>query len=176
MKYVVVYRLDHNSNALAFPSKDEAIDYINECNELGDDYIRKISDDGSDKYTVTFRNENEMVIYIKEFKDKNVKFDLILLKNDEYVETRRFSKRELAVEFAHKILDENGFIEDEIEDEKGYWEGNDSDTGVKIEIALNLVILGESEKTEYDTLNIKPNASEEEIKKAFLSFALVKYN
>ena len=175
MKYVVIYNLDSVKSALSFDSHNEAVDYINSCSNYAGDNMREMSSINADSHRMTLKNGKVIKISIEEYPDSKVRFDLSYDKNGRHIETRRFSKRYLAVNFANKILDDLDCYADENENEFGEWSVDDSEANVKARIGLNLVILGNKESSDYDTLGIKPTASHDEVKRAYRKMA-VKYH
>lgn len=172
MKYIVVYNLDSVKSALSFDSHNEAVDYINSCSNYAGDNMREMSSINADSHRMTLKNGKVIKISITEYPDSKVRFDLSYNKNGRHIETRRFTKRRLAVDFANKILDDLDCYADESEDEFGEWSVDDPDMNVKAHIRLNLVILGDKESSDYDVLGIKSTASSEEVKQAYRKMAI----
>ena len=170
MKYLVNYFIDGSSSVYVFDSHDDAVDYINETNEVFGDNISEIRNKTSysdERYAITFSSGMSGYITVEERPDDKVRFDLLFIKNGSYVETRRFTKRYLAVNFANRILDEHNAEAGDCEDEFGEWVLDDKDRELSIILRLTVVVLGEKSSNDFDVLGVKPNASEEEIKRAY---------
>lgn len=175
MKYLVIYHLENVKSALCFDSHDDAVDYINACSKNADDNMREMTSVSADLHEMTLRNGKKIRILIEEQPDSRIRYDLSYNKNGRHIETRRFTKRQLAVNFANKILDELGCFADESENEFGEWIVNDPETNTKAQIILSLVILSDKENSDYDILGVKSTASSEEIKQAYRKMA-IKYH
>ena len=175
MKYVVIYNLDSVKSALSFDSHNDAVDYINSCSNYAGDNMREMSSINADSHRMTLKNGKIIKISIEEYPDSKVRFDLSYDKNGRHIETRRFTKRRLAVNFANKILDDLDCHADENEDEFGEWSVDDPERNLRAHIGMNLVILGAKESSDYDTLDIKSTASSDEVKQAYRKMA-IKYH
>lgn len=175
MKYIVVYNLGNVKSAFDFDTYNDAVDYINECSSYAGSNLKEITSLNDNLHKMILKNGKEIEIIIKEYPDSKVRFDLSYDKNGRHVETRRFTKRRLAVNFANKIIDELDFNIDRNENEFGEWNVSDPDEDFTAHLELSLVILGDKESTDYDTLGIKPTASSDEVKQAFRKLA-VKYH
>lgn len=176
MKYIAIYNLGNIKSALSFDTRNDAVDYINTCSEYADNNMREMVSIDANHHKMVLKGGKVVEISIVEYPDSKVRFDLSYDKNGRHIETRRFTKRHLAVNFANKILDEElDYYADENENEFGEWVVSDSENGLNARLNLSLVILGDEESTDYDTLGIKFNASEEEIKQAYRKMA-VKYH
>lgn len=175
MKYVVIYNLGSVKSALSFDSHNDAVDYINSCSNYAGDNMREMSSINADSHRMTLKNGKIIKISIEEYPDSKVRFDLSYDKNGRHIETRRFTKRRLAVNFANKILDDLNCYADENEDEFGEWSVDDPERNLRAHIGMNLVILGDKESSDYDTLGIKSTASSDEVKQAYRKMA-IKYH
>ena len=176
MKYVVIYDMDSANSAFCFDTHNEAVRYINACTKYADNYLKELKSYNNDYHKMFLKNGKEVSIVIKEYPDSKVRFDLSYSKNGRHVETRRFTKRHLAVNFANKILDEKlESYAEENEDEYGEWALDDPARNLKAHLELELVILGNKESSDYDILGVKPTASIDEVKQAFRKLA-IKYH
>lgn len=101
---------------------------------------------------------------------KDVELHVSKFVNGEYKETRRFSTRENAANFVHRVLDSDGFEASADEDISGIWsyrnESND-----EIEYIVYLAIyrtINKAKKNDYfEVLGVKPDATDEMVKKAY---------
>lgn len=176
MKYIVVYNLNNVQSALCFDTHNDAVDYINACSKYAGDNMREMVTIGVDSHKMTLRNGKEIKIAIKEYSDSKVRFDLSYEKNGRHIETRRFTKRQLAVNYANKVLDEQlDCYADERENDFGEWLVDIPEKNLKARLALRLVILGEKDASDYDVLHIKIGASTDEVKQAYRKMA-IKYH
>lgn len=175
MKYLVIHSLNNLSTASCFDSHDDAIDFINFCSRKLGDYLDEIKKISKDKYRMTLENGTNIDIRIEEYPDSRVRFDLSYDKNGRHIETRRFSKKSLAVSFAHKILSRYDCDPDAHEDEFGEWTVNDRASGLNLHLLIKLVVLGETKSSDYDVLGLKSDASMDEVKQAFRKLA-IKYH
>ena len=117
------------------------------------------------------RNVENCTIDIFSRDKKDVEFHLIKYVDGEWQETRRFSSRENAVNFVHRILDINDYQADAFEDASGIW-AFQYKSGAKVEYRVFLAIYKKHQKTikanEYsEILGVDPSATDEEIKKAY---------
>ena len=172
MKHVVIYKLGNNNSALSFDSRNDAIDYINESSTNAGDNMRSMESLNPSLHRMKLANGKEINIEIKEYPDSKVRYDLIYEKNGRHVETRRFTKRKLAVDFANKILDDLDCYADEFEDDAGEWSVNAPERSLKAHLIINLVILGDKETTDYDILGIKSTSTSDDVKKAYRKLAI----
>lgn len=176
MKYLVIYNLEGVKTAFSFDTHNDAVDYINTCTNYADKKLMEIRSTGNDSYRMELKNGKTIQVLIKEYPNDKVRFDLSYEKNGRHIETRRFTKRQLAVNYANKLLDEKyECYADEGENEIGKWEVNDQENDVEANLWLSLVILADVDASDYDILGIKPEASHEEIKQAFRKMA-IKYH
>ncbi len=176
MKYLVIYNLEGVKTAFSFDTHNDAVDYINTCTNYADKKLMEIRSTGDDSYRMELKNGKTIQVLIKEYPNDKVRFDLSYEKNGRHIETRRFTKRQLAVNYANKLLDEKyECYADEGENEIGKWEVNDQENDVKANLWLSLVILADVDASDYDILGIKPESSHEEIKQAFRRMA-IKYH
>lgn len=177
MKYIVIYNLGDNSltSAYAFDNHDDAVDYVNECSEVLDDRMLEIVPVGDEKYEMTFKNGSQAEVEIKEYPDNKVRFDVRYDKNGRHVVTKRFSKRELAEDYANSVLEELNCAADVHEEYLGEWSVDDPNRNLTAHIAIKLVIVGERGHSDYQVLGLKDNATKDEAKKAFRQLA-IKYH
>lgn len=176
MKYIATYSIGETVSAYVFDSHDDAVDYINLCSEHAEDKIKELVTLGPDYHKMVLENGNEIRIRIKSYPSEKVRFDLSYDKNGRHVETRRFTKRYLAVNFANKTLDKLDCEADENENEFGEWIVNDSNRNLKAHLELKVVILNDdTDDADYRTLGVKLGATEEEIKQAYRKMA-IKYH
>lgn len=125
-------------------------------------------------YIITVNNVEICTIDILGRNKKDVEFELVKYEyvDDEWQEPRRFSSRENAVNFVHHILDVNNYQAEAGEDANGVWIFQD-ESGVKVRYQVFLAIYKKHQKTiktnEYsEILGVNPDATDKEIKKAYL--------
>ena len=114
--------------------------------------VRKIQED--------IRNAENCTIDILSWNKKDVEFHLIKYVDGEWQETRRFSSRENAVNFVHRILDINDYQADAFEDASGIW-AFQYKSGAKVEYRVFLAIYKNTKKTVktneyYEILGVDP--------------------
>ncbi len=173
MKYIVEHDFETFVNAMCFSSHDDAVDYINECINASKDNLKEVSEIGHDVYKMSFGYSNSVVIRIIPVPDEKVRYDLSYSLNGRHVETRRFTKRQWAVDRANKILDGKDAVADEEEDYIGEWNLNDPERDLKIHIIVELVLVeGVKSKSDYAILGVENGASDNEVKKAYHKLAL----
>lgn len=172
MKYVVVYDLGTIKSAFCFDDRDDAISYIDACSDYAGDHMNEMASINEDLYEMTLQNGKTLKISIEEYPDNKVRFDLSYDKNGRHIETRRFSKRSLAVNFAKKTLDELDCFADEGENEAGEWIVDDPETNTRARLGLSLVVVGDKETSDYDILGVKSTATSDEIKRAYRQMAI----
>ena len=172
MKYLVIHSTDDFKSAFAFESYNDAVDYINECSDRADDYLNEMKSEGDDSYRMALQNGSVIKVKIVEQPDSKVRYDVSLVKNNQHIETRRYTKRKLAVDHAVKILDDLGCYPDFGENEYGEWNVDIPGRGLKVELLLNLVLIEERDGTDYSILGLSNNATLEDVKKAYRSMAL----
>lgn len=159
--------------------------YANAYNSLEESKraVRKIKEDvrvpennarwlhGYNSYTLIVHNVEICTIDILSRNKKDVEFHLFKYIDSEWQETRRFSSREKAVNFVHRILDINDYQAEASEDASGVWTFQD-ESGTKVQYCVFLAIYKKHQKTiktnEYsEILGVNPDATDEEIKKAY---------
>ena len=175
MKYVVVYDLGTVKSAFSFDDRDDAIAYIDTCSDYAGENMSEMVSINEDLYEMTLKNGKMIKISVEEYPDNRVRFDLSYNKNGRHIETRRFTKRHLAVNFAKKTLDELDYFVDEDEDENGEWIVDDPETNTRARLGLSLVIVTNKETSDYDILGVNSSASSDEIKRAYRKMA-IKYH
>ena len=172
MKYLAIYEAESQKFAFCFDSYDDAVIYINDCSKLADEYIVEISEKGKDAWRMSFKNGQEMNVKIREYPAEKIRFDLSYDKNNRHIETRRFKKRALAINFANKIMqDDLDCHAADGEEQIGRWYLEDPVQGVTAHLVLSLVILEDNNKY-FDILGVKAGSSKEEIKSAYRKMAL----
>lgn len=172
MKYLVIHKFAAFTSAYAFDDHNDAVDYINECTELAKDNILELKEVGFDHFKLTLVDDEEVDIRIEQYPDSTVRYDLAYEKEGQYIETRRFTKRSLAVNYAHKLLYSKGLQASSNEDEYGGWAANWPNGMLYVKLNLTMVILGAKKSGDYDILGVKSTASAEEIRKAYREKAL----
>ncbi len=171
MKYVAVYDLGTQQNALVFESYNDAVDYVNECTEIADNKVEAMTHIHDDEYRMTMVDGKTIYVYIRPCSDSMAKYDLRLYKSGERIETRRFSKRSLAVNFAEKRLSTLSRMVVYAEPKAGRWKAV-SYGYEEIEMRLYFTIVENGVSSDYAVLGVSKNASEEEIKSAYHKLAI----
>lgn len=184
MKYVVSYMLDYESFALSFDSHKEAVDYVLSCRDAAGDNIKEFQKIDRDSYKMTLSYGRVVEIFIKKYPDKLVRFKLCCYKseNDEGdEENKEFTKRELAVDYANKMIKDLGYdlsesksrgrleIESENinENERGKWDFFDRERKLFVDIDLDLIVYSDKKTlSDYEILGVEPTASRDEIEQA----------
>lgn len=166
-------------------SADDDSAYANAYNSLEESKkaVRKIKESirdpgnitrwfhGYNSYTLTVDNVEICTVDILSLNKKDVEFHLTKCVDGEWVDTRRFSSRENAVNFVHHILDVNNYQVEADGDANGVWDFQD-EAGVKVQYRVFLAIYKRHQKTiktnEYsEILGVNPDATDEEVKKAY---------
>lgn len=184
MKYVVSYMLDYESFALSFDSHKEAVDYVLSCRDAAGENIKEFQKIDRDSYKMTLNYGRVVEIFIKKYPDKLVRFKLCCYKseNDEgNEENKEFTKRELAVDYANKMIKDLGYdlsesksrgrleIESENinENERGKWDFFDRERKLFVDIDLDLIVYSDKKTlSDYEILGVEPTASRDEIEQA----------
>ncbi len=174
MGYLVIYSLDSLKSAHFFESHDDAVDFINECSDIGKSVIEDLHKTAKeDQYIATLTSGQELKIKIVPQWNANVRYDLTYAKNANRPITRRFTTKKNAIEYAHKILDELDASADPGEDERCEWLLNDPERNLHAHLIISLVILGEGHGgDDFKTLGCSSHDSKDEIKTAFKKLAL----
>ena len=170
MKYLVIYDLGNISSAFCFNTRNEAVDYINACSKYAEDYTIKLTVTDDNHLNMTLKNGKRIYVHIETLPDSKVRFDLSFDKNGEHIETRRFTKRHLAVNFANKTLkNEFNYSARKKEGDLGEWSIDNKEKKLKTAMKLNLVIIDEVkiDEPDYDTLGVKLTDSLTKIKRAY---------
>lgn len=187
MKYVVSYMLDDASFALSFDSHKKAVDYVLSCRDAAGDNIKEFQKIDRDSYKMTLNYGRVVEIFIKKYPDKLVRFKLYCYKNENKNENdhgngenKEFTKRELVVDYANKMIKDLGYnlsdsdsragieIENENinENERGKWEFFDRERKLFVSIDLKLIIYSDKTISDYEILGVGPTASRDEIEQA----------
>ncbi len=175
MKYLVIYDLGNASSAFCFNTYNEAVDYVNACSKYAEDYTIKLTVTDDNHLNMTLKNGKRIYVHIETVADSKVRFDLSFDKNGKHVETRRFTKRHLAVNFANKTLkNEFHYSARKKESDLGKWSIENTEKKLKVAMRLNLVIIDEVkiDEPDYDTLGVKPTDSLTKIKRAYRKQAI----
>ena len=175
MKYVVVYSLGVIKSGYSFDSYDDAVDYINECTDSATGRMNELVNVGEDKYRMTLKNGAVINIEIKEYPDSRVRYDVSYDRNGRHIETRRFTRRSLAVNYANSVLGDLDSYADPNENEHGEWVLDDQNRELRAHLVLKLVIVGERDRDDYRVLGLNDRATKEDAKKAFRKLA-IKYH
>lgn len=172
MKYIVIYKVGSLRSAFSFDTYEGAKRYINSCSSYGARLIRNVTKVSRDHYEMTLKNGKKIPIAIECHSNSEVRHELSYKMNNREIEVRRFSDRELAVEYAHKLLLKDlGCKADKNEDEFGDWSIKSPGTRLNAHIKLNLIISGSQKNPDYEILGIRQGASIQEIKHAFRELA-----
>ena len=178
MKYVVVYDLGNTSSAFCFNSYNNAVDYINACSKCAEKYTILFQSINDNFHEMILDNKKRLYIHIEQYSDSKLRYDLSYSKDGKHIETRRFEKRHLAVNYVRRFLSkEYNHSTTKYEDELGEWSFNDPKTKIKVNFRLSLVVLDEVKTAgpDYDVLGVKTSASASEIKQAYRKLA-IKYH
>lgn len=133
-------------------------------------YGSNIFYNGSTLYRIILNRVEVCNIEVYPFNKKDIEIHLLKTINGEWQETRRFSTRENAVKFVHHVLDSDGFEASADEDNDGMWSyRNDSNDEIKYVMFLAIYkTINKAKKNDcFEVLGVKPNATNEEIKKAY---------
>lgn len=184
MKYVVSYMLDYEGFALSFDSHKEAVDYVLSCRDAAGENIKEFQKIDRDSYKMTLNYGRVVEIFIKKYPDKLVRFKLCCYKseNDEgNEENKEFTKRELAVDYANKMIKDLGYDLSESksrgrleiesaninESERGKWDFFDRERKLFVSIDLDLIVYSDKKTiSDYEILGVEPTASRDEIEQA----------
>ncbi len=175
MKYLVIYDLGNTGSAFCFNTYNDAVDYINTCSKYAEDYMIKLTVTDDNHLNMTLKNGKRIYVYIETVPDSKIRFDLSFDKNGEHIETRRFTKRHLAVNYANKTLkNEFHYSARKKESDLGKWSIENTEKKLKVAMGLNLVIIDEVkiDEPDYDALGVKPTDSLAKIKRAYRKQAI----
>ena len=178
MRYVAIYDLGNLRSAFCFDTYKSAVSYINSCSKFANQYKINMAAIDNNYFEMILMNGRHMYIHIEEFPDNKVRFDLSFEENGKHVETRRFTKRHLAVDYAHKFLKEkHNYSACKKENELGEWLIENPKSKYKTRIKLSLVIIDEVKMSgpEYDILGVEPTSSLGKVKRAYRRQA-IKYH
>ncbi len=178
MKYIAVYDLGSTSSAFCFNSYNNAVDYINACSKCAEKYTIIFQSINDNFHEMILDNKKRLYIHIEQYSDSKLRYDLSYNKNGKHIETRRFEKRHLAVNYVRRFLSkEYNHSTTKYEDELGEWSFNDPKTKAKVNFKLSLVVLDDIKTAgpDYDVLGVKTSASASEIKQAYRKLA-IKYH
>ena len=175
MGYLVLFSIEDVKSAHFFDSRNDAVDFINACCEKNKPTIRELRHtENKDEYKALLISGQKLTIKIIPRENKNVKYDLSYFINSSKPITRRFSSKDKAMSYAHKLLEEDLEADaDPGEDERCEWILDDPDRLLYAHLIVTLVILGgASGKDDYKTLKCSSSASKDEVKAAFRKLAL----
>lgn len=167
MKYLVTFATEGLDAAVCFSNYGGAINYLNDCIDAANEKIHDFVNCAPDCFRMFLVDGREFDIKIELQPDADVRFDLKIAKNERLLETRRFTSREYAVNYAHKYIRGKGCSIDSLGDKEGFWSFRDNLRNTSYDVGVGLAILGGSKSSDYDILGIKANASASEIKKAY---------
>ncbi|MDD5903835.1 MAG: DnaJ domain-containing protein [Clostridium sp.] len=175
MGYLVLFSIEDAKSAHFFNSRNDAVDFINTCCEENRPTIRELRHtENDDEYRALLITGQKLTIKMVPKDSRSVKYDLTYIRNSDKPITRRFSNRDNAVLYAHKLLEEDLEADaDPGEDERFEWILDDPDRWLYAHLIVTLVILGDiNGKDDYKTLKCSSSASKEEVKSAFRKLAL----
>lgn len=167
MKYLVTFATKGLDAAVCFSNYNGAIKYLDDCLDAANVKIRDFVNFAPGCFKMILVDGCEFIIRIELQPDADVRFDLKIAKNERLQETRRFTKREYAVNYAYKFIRSKGGSAEALGDEEGFWSISDNARGVSYDVGIGLAILGGSKSSDYDILGVKTSASASEIKKAY---------
>lgn len=174
MGYLVIYSIGALKSAHYFESHDSAVDFINDCSDVGKSIIEDLhrtTEEG--KYIATLTSGQELQIEIVPKSSSNVRYDLTYAKNADRPITRRFTTKDNAIAYAHKILDELDAGTEPEEDEQCEWLLKDPERHLYAHLIVSLVILGDEHGSDdFKTLGCSSRASKDEVRSAFKKLAL----
>ena len=173
MGYLVVFGIDGAKSAHYFDEYNDAVDFINTSCDKSKSAIRELHGTGKhDEYRAILTSGQKLMIRIVPKERKNVKYDLMYVKNLDKPITRRFSSRDNAVSYAHKLLEDLDADADPGEDERREWILDDPNRRLRAHLIVTLVVLGGvNGKDDYRTLGCSSSASKDEVKTSFKKLA-----
>lgn len=167
MKYLVTFATKGLEAANSFSTYGDAILYLNACIDAANIKIADFGSYAPDCFKMLLNDGRDFNIRIERQPDADVCYDLKIAKNEKLIETRRFTNRTYAVNYAHKLLRSKGYKSSATGDKEGFWSIRDDLNGVLYEIGIGLAVLGGTKNNDFDILGIKTTATEDEIKKAY---------
>lgn len=175
MGYLVIFSIEGAKSAHFFNNRNDAVDFINACCEDNRPTIKELRrTKNDDEYRALLITGQKLMIKIIPKESRNVKYDLAYIRNSDKPITRRFSNRDNAISYAHKLLDEDLEANaDPGEDERCEWILDDPDRWLYAHLIVTLVILGGiNGKDDYKILKCPSGTSKEDVKSAFRKLAL----
>lgn len=169
MKYLVVYAIEQNEQAYVFDSYNDALNYVEQCMVMSQGILSDAVKRKGGGIDVTFLNGERGKIDIIECDADKLRFDLCYVGNLHKKESRRYSRRDLAIDRAHELLAEYGCEARPKDDANGVWVVFDESGSKQVfqmkltAVVLDDVVSGE----EYSILGVAPDASIDVIKSAY---------
>ncbi len=173
MKYLVVYAIEQNEQAYVFDSYNDAINYVEQCMMMSQGILSDVAKRNGGGIDVVFLNGERGKIDIIECEADKLRFDLLYMGELHKKESRRYSRRDLAIDRAHELLAEYGCVAGPKDDANGDWVVYDESGSKRVfQMKLTAVVLDDvASGEEYSILGVAPDASIDAIKTAYRKLA-----
>lgn len=166
--YLVITEVSDSEFAVVCDTHSEAVGYINEAIDEWRDIVFEVREEARNVYSVILHGGKILKMSIRSYDTAAVKYHLLKYEHEQYIETRRFSSRERAVNFVKREIDKYDYNTDEDEDEGGSWQLSDEEEDLDIKFVLLVVIIDSlGPHNHYRVLGVDENATESEIKVAY---------
>ena len=155
MKYIVLYKMNDSESAFVFNSYDKAVEYINKCSSIADNFTKTISTIDKFHHSMTLKDGRVISIEIKKYADDKVKFFLSAELNGKLIKERQFADRSTAIKAATSILENNGFCPSLGENEVGKWSGKNYETNHEVLITVRVAIKNKKSDDYIDCVDMR---------------------